>query len=91
MADLTAVFTSRLEFTHEMPPHQLFNDANKISMVGLYLLCQQYPDRALLDLLETGTIVQCLFLDPDGESIKNREREESHTSGILTALTRLSI
>jgi hypothetical protein len=76
-----------------MPPHQLFDDADKISMVGLSLnlLCQQYPDRALLELLETGTVVQCLFLDPDGEYIKAREREESHPSGVLTTLTRINI
>jgi hypothetical protein len=93
MADVTAVFTTRPEFTHELPPHQLFDNADKISMVGLSLnlLCQQYPDRALLELLETGTIVQCLFLDPEGESIKAREREESHPAGVLTTLTKLNI
>jgi hypothetical protein len=93
MADVTAVFTTRPEFTHQMPPHQLFDDADKISMVGLSLnlLCQQYPDRALLELLETGTIVQCLFLDPEGEYIQAREREESHPAGVLTTLTRLNI
>jgi hypothetical protein len=93
MADVTAVFTTRPEFMHEMPPHQLFDDADKISMVGLSLnlLCQQYPDRALLELLETGTVVRCLFLDPEGEHIKAREREESHPAGVLSTLTRLNI
>jgi hypothetical protein len=93
MADVAAVFVTRPEFTHELPPHQLFDDADKISMVGLSLnlLCQQYPDRALLEMLETGSIVQCLFLDPDGEHIKAREREEAHPVGLLTTLTRLNI
>lgn len=93
MADVTAVFATRPEFMHEMPPHQLFDEANKISMVGLSLnlLCQQYPDRALLELLETGTIVQCLFLEPAGEHIRAREREESHPDGVLAMLTKLNM
>ena len=93
MADVTAVFSTRPQFTHEMPPHEIFDDADEISMVGLSLnmLCQQYPDRALKDLLENGTIVKCLFLDPEGVNIKVREREESHPEGVLTTLTRLNI
>jgi hypothetical protein len=93
MADVTAVFATRPQFTHALPPHQLFDEADSISMVGLSLnlLCQQYPDRALLELLETGTVVRCLFLDPAGEHIKSREREESHPAGVLTTLTTLNI
>jgi hypothetical protein len=92
-ADITAVFATRPEFMHEMPPHLLFDGAKKISIVGLSLnlLCQQYSDKALLQLLESGTIVECLFLDPEGEYIKLREKEESHPSGVLTTLTRLNI
>jgi hypothetical protein len=92
-ADLTAVFPSRPAFQHEMPPHVLFDDAEKISMVGLSLnlLCQSYPDKSLLDLLESGTIVECLFLDPAGRHIKEREQEESHPAGVLSTLTTLNI
>lgn len=93
MADVTAVFPSRSTFSHELPPHKLFDGAKRIGMVGLSLnlLCQNYPDRFLLDLLESGTVVQCLFLDPSGRYIKEREREESHLEGVLSTLTRLNI
>lgn len=93
MADVTAVFPSRPAFSHEIPPHKLFDNAEKISMVGLSLnmLCQSYPDKSLLDLLETGTVVECLFLDPHGHYIAEREREESHPAGVLSTLTTLNI
>lgn len=92
-ADVTAVFPSRPAFSHEIPPHELFDGAEQISMVGLSLnlLCQSYPDRSLLDLLESGTVVQCLFLDPAGRYIREREREESHPEGVLSTLTTLNI
>ncbi len=93
MADVTAVFPTRPAFLHEVPPHKLFDNAEKISMVGLSLnlLCQQYSDKSLTDLLETGTVVELLFLDPQGEYIKARECEESHRPGVLTTLTALNI
>ncbi|MGW7537544.1 DUF5919 domain-containing protein [Amycolatopsis sp. NPDC054798] len=92
MADVTAVFTTRPEFSHEMPPHRLFDDADSISIVGLSLnaLCQQYSDRSLMELLENGTTVRALFLDPAGEYIKAREREEGHPPGVLATLTTLN-
>jgi hypothetical protein len=93
MADVTAVFPSRPAFSHEIPPHKLFDGAEQINMAGLSLnlLCQSYPDRSLLDLLESGTVVQCLFLDPAGRYIKEREQEESHPQGVLSTLTTLNI
>ncbi|WP_030111193.1 DUF5919 domain-containing protein [Kutzneria albida] len=92
-ADVTAVFASRSQFMHEMPPHQLFSGAQRIRMVGLSLnlLCQHYPDRELQELLEGGTKVDCLFLDPAGESIKAREAEEGHPAGMLANLTDVNI
>jgi hypothetical protein len=35
--------------------------------------------------------MQCLFLDPAGEAIKSREREEGHPPGHLSTLTELNI
>lgn len=93
VADITAAFASRSDFIHHMPPHELFDGARDIRMVGLSLnmLCQHYPDRALLGLLEAGTTVHCLFLDPDGEHITRREHEESQPASHLSTLTRLNI
>lgn len=93
IADITAAYASRSDFLHQMPPHELFDGARDIRMVGLSLnlLCQHYPDRALLELLESGTTVRCLFLDPDGEHIARREHEESQSPGHLSTFTRLNI
>jgi uncharacterized protein DUF5919 len=91
--DVVAVYTSRSEFVHELPPHQLFDDAEHIRVAGLSLnlLCQNYPDRALRTLLESGTVVEALFLDPAGEYIKQRDQEEGHDPGLLSTLTDVNI
>ena len=64
----------------------LFDDATTIDAVGLSLnlICQQYPDLKLRALLRRAS-VRLLFLDPDGESIKRRNREEGHEEGHLSA------
>lgn len=92
-ADISAAFPTRAAFLHTYPPHVLFDRAKSIKAVGLSLnlLCQSYPDSALLDLLETGAVLQCLFLDPAGKHIRDREREEGHPRDVLTTLTTLNI
>ena len=93
VADIVAAFTSRSDFMHEMPPHRLFSGVKRIRIVGLSLnlLCQSYPDKSLQDLLEAGTRVECLFLDPEGQNICIREQEEGHQVGHLANLTSLNI
>jgi hypothetical protein len=92
-ADVTAVYPTRAEFTFAMPPHTLFDGAQDIRMAGLSLnlLCQQYPDNRLHRLVESGTTLHCLFLNPEGEAIQAREREEGYRDRHLTTLTRLNI
>lgn len=87
------VFTSREEFTSEIPPHVLFDGATHLRAVGLSLnlLCQQYADRRLIKLVRDGAQVSCLFLQPDGQSIRAREAEEGWTAGHLSALTDLNL
>jgi hypothetical protein len=93
VGDIVAVFPSRSEFLHDMPPRQLFDGAHRIRIAGLSLniLCQQYPDKSLVKLLESGTTVECLFVDPQGEAIKRREQEEGHPDGVLSTLTDINI
>jgi hypothetical protein len=93
VGDLVAVFPSRSEFIHDMPPRQLFDGAQRIRVAGLSLniLCQQYPDKSLVKLLESGATVECLFVDPQGEAIKRREQEEGHPDGVLSTLTDINI
>ncbi|MDN3352923.1 DUF5919 domain-containing protein [Actinomadura sp. DC4] len=92
-ADLVAVFPTRADFTYAMPPHALFDGASDIRAAGLSLnlICQQYPDQRLHRLIEGGAELRCLFLDPDGDAIQAREREEGYTDHHLVMLTKLNI
>ena len=92
-ADVAAVFTTRSEFNSHLPPQELFSGATSIDAAGLSLnmLCQQYPDDQLSQLVEGGTTLRCLFLAPGGDAIANREHEEDYPAGHLSALTDLNI
>ncbi|WP_214109725.1 DUF5919 domain-containing protein [Acrocarpospora catenulata] len=92
-ADVTAVFTSRSAFTAAHPPSTLFDNASEINAAGLSLnvICQSYPDHQLRRLLESGTRIRCLFLDPTGDAIRAREAEENYTDQTLQSLTALNI
>ena len=93
MAGVVAVFTSRTEFTAKMDPISLFDSAPRVRAAGLSLnlICQQVPDQYLRQWLADGGELSCLFLDPDGEAIRAREKEEDHLPGNLSMLTRLNI
>lgn len=93
MADVAAVFTTRTEFASSIQPTALFDGAQRIRAVGLSLnlLCQQIPDQHLMRLLTTGTELICLFLDPNGKGIKDREEEENYPPGHLSNLNKLNI
>ncbi|WP_280371515.1 DUF5919 domain-containing protein [Nocardia wallacei] len=93
LAGIEAVYTSRAGFLQAMPPSALFEEARRIDMVGLSLnlLCQHLCDTDLSRLLRSGSVLRCLFLDPDGNHIQEREREEGHTSTVLSNLTTLNM
>jgi hypothetical protein len=88
-----AVFASRTEFAANADPISLFDSARRVRAAGLSLnlICQQVPDQYLRQWLTEGGELSCLFLDPGGEAIGAREKEEDHLSGNLSALTRLNI
>jgi hypothetical protein len=86
LADVAAVFATRAEFTYAMPPQVMFDDAQDIRAAGLSLNLQR-----LRHLVESGTRLECLFLDPDGDAIKARECEEGYTDHYLSTLTKLNI
>jgi transcriptional regulator with XRE-family HTH domain len=92
-ADVEAVYPSRSEFTSKMPPHALFDSATDIRAAGLSLnlLCQQYADTELAQLVRNGARLRLLFLDPAGAAIRQREDEEGHMAGHLGALTTLNL
>ena len=92
-ADVAAVFASRSELNSQLPPQDLFAGAATVDAVGLSLnmLCQQYSDDQLRDLVEGGARLRCLFLAPGSGAIMAREREEDYAPGHLSALTELNI
>lgn len=92
-SDVTAVYSSRSEFATKMPVHDLMANASEVRAVGLSLnmLCQQYSAQQLKQNIEAGMSMQLLFLDPAGNSIKSREKEEGYPAGHLSALTSLNI
>lgn len=92
-ADATRVFSSRAEFMAKVSPVELFEQAQQIRAAGLSLnmLCQQFADQRLKQLVEHGARIQALFLDPDGKAIRAREIEEGITAGHLSTLTKLNI
>lgn len=92
-ADLQAVYTSRTEFAADLTPASLFDSAKDIRILGLSLniLCQSYPDQKIRRLLESGTTITCLFLDPHGQAIRSRAIEESLPENHLADLTEVNI
>ena len=92
-ADVVGVFVSRAAFSAKIPPVVLFDRATSIRAAGLSLniLCQQYSDEELCRKVEAGACLRCLFLDPKGDAIRAREREEGHPVGLLSTLTDLNI
>lgn len=92
-SDVTAVYATRSEMFSTSPPHTLFDGASDIRAAGLSLnfICQQCADHMLRELLESGTSMRCLFLQPHGQAIASREREEGYPIGHLSALTAMNI
>lgn len=90
---IAGVYPTRSEFMSRVPIQDLFDGASTIRASGLSLnlLCQQYGDSRLTKLIENGATVSCLFLDPFGSAIAQREQEEGYEGGELSALTQLNV
>lgn len=91
--DITAVFADRGQFLASHSPESLFEGARSIAMAGMSLnmLCQAFPERRVRDLLESGTVIRALFLDPAGQHVELRETEEGLGTGTLRALITLNV
>jgi Domain of unknown function (DUF5919) len=92
-ADVIAVYPSRAEFAARVPPANLLAGAREVRAAGISLnmICQQVPDQILHQLIEDGARFRCLFLAPQGQAIREREREEDHRPGRLSTLTELNM
>jgi Domain of unknown function (DUF5919) len=93
LAGVEAVFASRSEFAASVRTQALLDGAQAVRAAGLSLnmICQQIPDHFLVRVLASGTRLHCLFLDPDGDAVAVREREEEYEPGFLSGLTRFNI
>ncbi|MFE9790007.1 DUF5919 domain-containing protein [Nocardia salmonicida] len=86
-------FATRGELFGSFPPAELFSGAKAIDLAGISLnpFCQQYPDSEIVELLRSGAVIRCMFLDPRSRHTSDREREEGQPTGTLAALTGLNI
>jgi hypothetical protein len=92
-ADIVSAFASRADFAAAMTPAALIENAHEVRAAGLSLnvVCQQIPADKLQAFLEGGGTLRALFLDPQGEAIAAREREEDLPPGMLSSLTDINI
>lgn len=93
LAGVQGIFPSRSAFLSVYSPESLFAGATAISLAGLSnnLLCQQYADLRLEQLVCLGASLTCLFLEPHGVGTAAREAEERYEPGHLANLTQLNI
>ena len=90
---ITDVFVSRVEVIRAYPPAEILADAAHVRVMGLSLnqIVQSVSDRQLRTAVGRGTDLQCLFLEPYGRYISDRESEEGHIAGTLSQLTATNI
>lgn len=91
--DVSAAFATRSEAQASIPLVRLLARAAHVDVLGLSLnaICQEVADVTLLELIENGLHLRCLFLDPDGINTKAREIEEGQPVGQLATLTRTNM
>ena len=92
-ADLTAAYLSRSEFLRSNPPRGAvrWRHRDQRERPVAESAVPAHPDTEIARLLQAGTSMRCLFLDPAGRYIADREAEEGHTPGVLSTLTTLNI
>jgi hypothetical protein len=90
---VTAVYATRSEFAADLPPAELLAGAQSVRASGLCLnlLCQQAGTGLLRNLIEGGTDMQCLFLEPGSAAIRAREAEEGYDEGVQSAQTTMNL
>ncbi|WP_202512922.1 SAV2148 family HEPN domain-containing protein [Streptomyces sp. SID3343] len=92
-ADVVGVFPDRSALQRRLPFADLVDGARGIDAMGvsLNLLCQNYSGRDLTRLGSSGCEMRLLFLNPAGEAMKQRERDEDVKKGLLARMTTLNI
>jgi hypothetical protein len=92
-ADLAAAYVGRAEFMSETPLFELLESATLVraSGVSLNLLTQHYPDAHIRRLVASGAQFKLMFLNPDSEAMRLREKEEAYPPGFLGGLTEMNM
>lgn len=92
-ADVVAVFPDRSALQRRLPFADLVDGARGIDAMGvsLNLLSQNYSGRDLARLGANGCAMRLLFLNPAGDAMKQRERDEGVHKGLLARMTTLNI
>ncbi|MFI1580609.1 SAV2148 family HEPN domain-containing protein [Embleya sp. NPDC020630] len=92
-ADVVGVFQDRSALQRRLPFADLVDGARGIDAMGvsLNLLCQNYSGRDLARLGSGGCDMRLLFLNPAGDAMKQRERDEGIKKGLLSRMTTLNI
>jgi hypothetical protein len=93
LLDMAGVYASRSDFAAKNSLEELLAGCRllRASGVSLNLLCQHYPDKHMRELVRRGLHIRLLYLDPDSEAMRLREKEERYTPGYLTGLTAMNI
>lgn len=91
--DLVAVFADRSSLQRKLPFADLVGEARSIDAVGvsLNLICQNYSGRELHRRAASGCRMRLLFLNPAGDAMRQREKDEGLKRGILSRLTTMNI
>lgn len=89
LKDVIGAFSSRSESQVRLPFLQMLTSARCADLMGLSLnsLCQGIADHTVVELVEAGLSLRCLFLAPDSDHTHQREQEESLPQGHLSNLT----
>ncbi|UGQ13774.1 DUF5919 domain-containing protein [Yinghuangia sp. ASG 101] len=91
--DLVGVFPDRSSLQRRLPFADLVGEARSIDAMGvsLNLICQNYSGRELHRRAASGCRMRLLFLNPVGDAMRQREKDEGLKRGILARLTTMNI
>ena len=91
--DTACIFNSRSIFDNCIGYPLLFSQAKKIKGLGISLnaITINWGIKNIINLINSGSQIELLFLDPDGSETKFREENEQLPSGTIANVTRTNI
>ena len=92
--DTACVFDSRTSFDNCIGVQRVFSQAKEIKALGISLnsILLNWGTNDLIQLLQNSdTTIMLLFLDPESESTKMREMDESLIAGTIAQVTKTNL